>query len=243
MSTAPSRIDGSVPAVDQRGELVRDMFTRIAPSYVRTNRLLTLGIDRLWRRRAVAALGLGGQGTVLDLCAGTLDLSLVLLDQGAERVEALDFSEGMLEQGRARLPENAPVNTTCGDAQVLPFEASNFDAAICGFGLRNVAENDRALGEVHRVLRSGGRFAVLEFFRPRTLFARAFHTLFNRLVLPLVGGILSGDRAAYQYLASSMEAYLDRGSFEVLATETGFRVVSARDLFPPVASLVVLERP
>ncbi len=242
MTEEPARIDGSVPPAERKGALVRDMFTRIAPTYVLTNRLLTFGIDAAWRRRAVASLGEGAQGTVLDLCAGTLDLTLVLLDAGASRVEAVDFSEGMLERGRPRLPPGAPVDTTWGDALDLPCASDSFDAAICGFGLRNVVDNARALAEVHRVLRPGSRFAVLEFFRPTTWFARAFHAVFNRVVLPLVGGLLSGDRAAYAYLARSMEAYLERGEFETLALDAGFAHVSSTDLAPPVASLVVLER-
>ena len=166
MTEESARIDGNVPPAERKGALVRDMFTRIAPTYVFTNRLLTFGIDAAWRRRAVAALGQGAQGTVLDLCAGTLDLTLVLLDAGATRVEAVDFSEGMLERGRPRLPPGAPVDTTWGDAQDLPCASDHFDAAICGFGLRNVVDNARALSEVRRVLRPGARFAVLEFFRP-----------------------------------------------------------------------------
>ncbi len=242
MTAAPPRIDGSVPAPEEKGELVRDMFTRIAPTYVKTNALLTFGIDGWWRRLAIATLGEGARGEVLDLCAGTLDLTLVLLDHGASRVDAIDFSEGMLDQGRPRLPEGAPVTARWGDAQDLPCEDASFDAAICGFGMRNVADNARALGEVHRVLRPGTRFAVLEFFRPTAWYERLFHGVFNKLILPTVGGLVSGDRAAYSYLANSMEAYLVRAEFEALAEANGFRVVSARQLVPPVASLVVLER-
>ncbi len=242
MTATPTRIDGSVPAAEQKGELVRDMFTRIAPTYVRTNSLLTFGIDAWWRKQAVASLGPGARGEVLDLCAGTLDLTLVLLDAGAARVDAIDFSEGMLEQGRPRLPEDAPVTARWGDAQDLPCEDSTFDGALCGFGLRNVADNGRALAEVHRVLRPGARFAVLEFFRPTAWVERLFHGVFNKVVLPTVGGLLSGDRAAYAYLANSMAAYLVRSEFEALAVQHGFRVVQARQLFPPVASLVVLEK-
>lgn len=241
MSTAPTRIDGTVPPAEQKGALVRDMFTRIAPTYVRTNSLLTFGIDDGWRRKAIAALGPGGRGHVLDLCAGTLDLTLVLLRQGVGHVTAIDFSEGMLEMGRPRLPPGAPVDASWGDAQDLPHDADAFDGAVCGFGMRNVVDNGLALDQVHRVLKPGARFAVLEFFRPESVFERLFHTVFNRFVLPLVGGLVSGDRAAYAYLANSMQAYMDRPAFEALAVDHGFRVVSAQRLFPPVASLVVLE--
>ena len=224
-----------------RGPEVREMFDRIAPTYDLTNRILSMGIDTIWRKRTVRALG-PLDATSLDLCAGTLEMTLELLAAGSPRVVAVDFSAEMLERGRGRLPEGAPVDVVVGDAEALSVEGP-FGAATCGFGLRNVPDNRAALSEVLSVLRPGGRFAVLEFFRPVRAHARAFHGLFNKLVLPNVGGLISGDRAAYAYLAESMVAYLSRAEFEALAIEVGFELVSSDDLLPPVASLVVLRRP
>ena len=236
------RITGAVPDADVRGELVRDMFSRIAPTYVLTNRVMTFGIDALWRRAAIGALEGGAKGRVLDLCAGTLDLTLDVLAAGAEGVVAADFAQPMLDEGEKRLPAGAPVELVCADAQDLPFDDDAFDAATCGFGLRNVPDNAKALGELRRVLRPGGRIAVLELFRPTSAFSRAFHAVFDRVVLPLVGGLISGDRGAYTYLANSMSAYLSRDEFVALAQQQGFRVVVDRWLFP-VCGLVVLETP
>jgi len=219
---------------------VRGMFDRIAPTYTLTNRVLTVGIDSLWRRAAMARVP--QKGTILDLCAGTLDFTLALAARG-QHVHALDLSPGMLENGRSRLPPGAPVTLTVGDAQAQPFDNESFTGGVCGFGLRNVPDNALALEECSRVLKPQGRLVVLEFFRPVRWDARAFHAVFNRMVLPTVGALISGDREAYRYLAKSMEAYLTRSQFCALAERTGFEVVEAKDMVPPAASIVVLEKP
>ncbi len=225
-----------------RAPAVQEMFDRIAPTYDLANRVLSMGVDTLWRRRAIASLGAGAQGEVLDLCAGTKDITLALLVVGAREVTALVFSAERLACGRERLPAGAPVTVIQGDAQDLDLDDDSFDGGLCGFGLRNVPDNRRALVELHRVLRPGARFAVLEFFQPVRGDARAFHTVFNKLVLPTVGGLISGDRDAYAYLADSMQAYLRRPEFQDLAADVGFEIVSGRELLPPVASLVVLRK-
>lgn len=241
--SGPDRITGAVPGTEVRGELVRDMFSRIAPTYDLANRVLSLGVDKVWRRRALAALGDAARGDVLDLCAGTLDLTLALTGH-ARSVTAVDFAAPMLAVGRARLPARSTTEVTVlvGDAMALDLPDRAFDGGVCGFGLRNVADLPRTLAEVHRVLRPGGVFVVLEFFRPTTALARLFHVGFNRVVLPVVGGLISGDAGAYRYLARSMEAWVDRAEFATLAGQAGLEVVRSRSLFPPVAGLVVLRR-
>ncbi|MCP4805347.1 MAG: ubiquinone/menaquinone biosynthesis methyltransferase [Proteobacteria bacterium] len=226
-----------------RGPEVQAMFDRIAPTYDLANRVLSMGIDTIWRRKALAAIAPVAEGPALDLCAGTLDLTLELLEHGAPSVDALDFSAEMLAHGRPRLPEGAPVRTLQGDAQDLELPDNTYATGLCGFGLRNVPDNRKALSEVFRVLRPGGRFAVLEFFRPVRSDAKAFHAVFNNVVLPTVGGLISGDRAAYSYLADSMVTYLTRADFEATALDVGFELVSGAELLPPVASLVVLKKP
>jgi ubiquinone/menaquinone biosynthesis methyltransferase len=218
------------------------MFGRIAPSYDRANRVMSMGIDTLWRKRAIAALGDQVKGPCLDLCAGTLDLTLALLDAGSEHVTALDFSAPMLEVGKTRLPENAPVTVVVGDAQDLPLEPG-FTGGLCGFGLRNVPDNRLALEELFRVLVPGGRFAVVEFFTPTTVVAKGFHGVVCNVMVPIVGGLISGDSPAYQYLSDSMMTYMTRAEFEAIATDVGFTVLQGRELLPPIAGLVVLERP
>jgi ubiquinone/menaquinone biosynthesis methyltransferase len=220
---------------------VRGMFDRIAPTYDLANRVLSGGVDTLWRKAAMSRIPL--DGTVLDLCAGTLDFTLLLTARGAKHVHALDLSPGMLEVGQKRLQPGAPVTLTVGDAQDLPFDNGLFIGGVCSFGIRNVPDNSLALEELFRVLKPGGRFVVLEFFRPTRWDAKAFHTVFNKVVLPNVGGLISGEREAYAYLADSMEQYLTRTQFCALAERAGFTVLEAKEMLPPVASLVVLEKP
>ena len=141
------------------------MFDQLAPRYDLTNRVISLGLDQWWRKQAIAALGPAARGEVLDLCAGTLDFSLALIKGGAQ-VQAVDFSERMLAVGRERLPDGARVHTITADARELPLPDDSVDGAVCGFGLRNVPEVERALAECARVIRPGGRLVVLEFFVP-----------------------------------------------------------------------------
>ena len=235
MTTAPLAGDPG------RAAAVRDMFTRIAPAYDRANVWISLGIAGWWRGAALRELGDQAGGEVLDLCAGTLDFSVALAGR-SRRVVAVDFCPSMLELGRDKLPAGAAVELVCADARELPLADGSVDAAIAGFGVRNVPEPERALAEVHRVLRPGGRFVVLDFFAPRSPVARLLDRTYNRSVLPLVGGFLSGERSAYRYLAESMGAWVDRPGFERLCTAAGFVGVRGRDLVPPVAGLVVAER-
>jgi ubiquinone/menaquinone biosynthesis methyltransferase len=210
------------------------MFDGIAPTYDTLNRVLSLGIDQGWRRRASAALGDVRGRRVLDICAGTLDLSALAAAAGAD-VTATDFSQEMLRRGAAK----SAVPVVRADALALPFADGSFAGALCGFGLRNLDDTRAGLAEMRRVLGDGGRLVVLDFFRPRRLVTRAVQSLYNQQVLPLVGGALSGDRAAYRYLAQSIERFATRSDVEQLCREVGFRHVDGADLTLGIASLVV----
>ena len=237
MSGAPPPA-APVPGDPARAERVRAMFDALAPRYDLANRVLSLGLDQAWRRRAMRALGDLRGAVVVDLCAGTLDLTRMALAAGAARVEAVDFAEAMLRTGRARLAADAPVNLHVADVRALPLPDGCADALCCGFGLRNVPELERVLDECARVLRPGGRLVVLDFFRPETALSRFLQATYNRLVLPVGGGLITGFAEAYRYLAGSIDAFVTRGDFEALLAARGF-AASGRDMLPPVASLVV----
>lgn len=224
-----------------RAVAVRAMFARIAPGYDRANTWMSMGIDRLWRRIALRELGEAGRGDVLDLCAGTLDFAAALAPR-ARSVAAVDFCAEMLDAGKAKLPADTNVRTICADARDLPLPDGAVDGGVAGFGLRNVPEPERALREVVRVLRPGGRFVVVDFFQPRSLLARFFDLTYNRTVLPFVGGLITGDRSAYRYLAASMAAWTDREGFEAMCRDAGFARTRGWELFPPVASIVIAEK-
>lgn len=225
-----------------RAPAVAAMFSRIAGRYDLSNRVMSLGIDRLWRRAAIRQLGDAARGDMLDLCAGTLDFSVALAST-ARSIVAVDFCQPMLDAGAQKVPAGTAFRAVCADARDLPLPAASVDGAVAGFGLRNVPEPHRALAEAFRVLRPGGRLVVVDFFQPRTLLARLLDATYNRVVLPLIGGLLTGEFSAYRYLAASMGAWCDRAGFEQMCRDAGFIVLSGRELFPPVASLVVAQKP
>jgi ubiquinone/menaquinone biosynthesis methyltransferase len=220
---------------------VRTMFGRIAPTYDLLNHVLSGGLDIVWRRRAVARVAGAIPGPALDLCAGTMDLSVLLgRARPDSRLVAADFSKAMLEKGRAKVPR---AEVVVADAENLPFENAEFAVVVCGFGVRNVTDPLRAVREVRRVLAPGGVFVTLEFFRPETPATRAFHRAYASLLLPAVGGLLSGDRGAYAYLARSMQGFFSRPEYEDALKGAGFTNVTSEPLTMGVASIVRAEVP
>lgn len=217
------------------GASVRSMFDRIAPTYDELNHLLSAGVDRAWRTELARGLP-DPVGTVLDLCAGTMDLSRAIrMEHPGAEIVAADFAVEMLRGGEGKVPGAS----ACGaDALALPFRDGSFDAVVCGFGVRNVADLGACFAEVARVLRPGGTFAVLEFFRPQRAVTRVFHSLYNRRVLPAVGAVVSGDRDAYRYLAESMERFHSLEEAGELMEARGFEKVRGRDLLFGVASIL-----
>jgi ubiquinone/menaquinone biosynthesis methyltransferase len=216
----------------------RAMFERIAPTYDLLNKLMTFGIDRRWRAKAIArvAQGQDTSGAILDLCAGTLDLSKMLEDAFPQaRVVACDFSANMLERGKDKVVRTERI---VGDALALPFEAGTFGAVICGFGMRNLADLRQGVREARRVLKPGGVFVTLELFAPKLLRTQALHAAALRTALPVLGALVARDRDAYAYLAESMKGFVTRGQYETLLQEEGFESIRATDLTLGVAALV-----
>ena len=195
------------------------MFTAIAPRYDFLNHLLSLNVDRSWRRTAVARLGWEARpsGVYLDLCAGTLDLAAELARQPGFRGTVLgtDFALPMLALGKSKAPRAVPVGA---DALALPFPDAAFDGALVGFGVRNLADLDAGLVEAARVLKGGARFVILEFATPRWAPLRAAYLFYFRHVLPAVGRMISKHRDAYTYLPESV---LDFPEPEALAARFG----------------------
>ncbi len=217
------------------GGSVRSMFDRIAPTYDKLNHLLSAGVDHAWR--ASLARGLPDPaGRVLDLCAGTMDLGrAVWMEHPQAKIVAADFAVEMLRRGREKVPDAA----LCGaDALALPFRDGSFDVAVCGFGVRNVSDLAACFREVRRVLRPGGTFAILEFFRAEKAITRIFHSVYNRHVLPSVGSALSGHGEAYRYLAESMERFHSLDEATALMADCGYGQVQGRDLLFGVASIL-----
>ena len=196
-------------------DAVRSMFDRISPVYDAMNRTMTAGLDQRWRRATVAAVVRPGDG-VLDACCGTGDLAVAALHAGGH-VTGLDFSERMLERARRKSTE---IEWVQGDALSLPFEDGSFDAATVGFGVRNLDDLARGLAELRRVLRPGGRVAILEITRPRGVLAPFYRLWFDGLV-PLLGKALPGG-SAYTYLPASVRRFPGPEELAELLRAAGF---------------------
>jgi demethylmenaquinone methyltransferase/2-methoxy-6-polyprenyl-1,4-benzoquinol methylase len=203
------------------------MFDRIAGRYDLLNTLLSGGADAAWRRRAAAGTRLGRGGSALDVACGSGKLTLELrrLAGPTGRVVGLDFSSRMLEVARERSPDGVYVR---GDALALPFASSTFDAATIAFGLRNLADPERGLAELLRVLRPGGRAVVLEFVRPAPGAAGSAYRAYLKHGLPRIGGWVSGQPQAYRYLSDTVDSYRTAGELEALARAAGWRDVEVR---------------
>jgi demethylmenaquinone methyltransferase/2-methoxy-6-polyprenyl-1,4-benzoquinol methylase len=209
------------------------MFGRIARRYDLMNRLMTFGRDRAWRRLTVAWLELGGGppgAAVLDVATGTGDLALEVLRQGpGAQIVGLDFAPEMLDLARHKAEEaGARLDLMVGDALCLPFAKGTFDGVVTGFALRNVTDIPAAFAEMARVTRSGGRVACLEIAKPRLpLFRKLFDWYFYRLV-PVVGGLISGQRAAYTYLPHSLTGFLTPDEIAEVMRRNGWQEVDYR---------------
>ncbi len=217
---------GTLPA-----EGVRSMFDRIAPVYDLMNRVMTAGLDQRWRRLTVRAVVRPGN-RVLDACCGTGDLAVAAKAGGAREVVGLDFSPRMLERARRK---DGAIEWVEGDVLELPFEDASFDAATVGFGVRNVADLERGLAELRRVLRPGGRLGVLEITKPRGPL-KVFYRLWFDVLIPLAGKILPGGKA-YTYLPASVRRFPGPDELAALLRAQGFAEVTYRRLGGGIVAL------
>ncbi|HEX2863528.1 MAG TPA: bifunctional demethylmenaquinone methyltransferase/2-methoxy-6-polyprenyl-1,4-benzoquinol methylase UbiE [Deinococcales bacterium] len=203
---------------------VQEMFDAIAGRYDLLNRVLSAGVDQRWRLQAARAALAGGARDVLDVATGTADFALMLKRLAPQAaVVGVDFSVGMLDIGREKArAQGLDVRLDEGDALALPYPDASFDAVTCAFGFRNFADFEAGLREFARVLRPGGRVAILEFPPPpRNLLGRAYRVYFQK-VLPFVGGVISGQPAAYRYLPESVLVFPEPETLAEMMRRAGF---------------------
>lgn len=214
----------------ERGEYVQDMFTRIAHRYDLMNRLMTAGQDMRWREQVIREARLKSNSRVLDLGAGTGDLAREALKQQPEaEIVAADFTLEMMRVGQSQTLEqglNGSLPWSAADALHLPFENNTFDAIVSGFLMRNVGDIQQALKEQYRTLKPGGRIVILDTTKPRRNLLSPFIWLHMHVVIPLLGGILSGFKDAYNYLPDSTEDFVTAKELTVRMAAVGFKRIN-----------------
>jgi len=224
---------GALPQGDEKRRAVRAMFDRIAPRYDLLNRLLTGSLDQRWRRRAVDVAAVAEGDVVLDLACGTGDLAALARRRGA-RVIGVDFAGVMLREARRRGVDAAWLQA---DAERLPLPDRSVDAVVCGFALRNFVSLTSVIAELARVLRPGGRMALLEVDRPASPAVRRLHSVYFDRVVPWVGGVLS-DRDAYRYLPRSTSYLPPTDELLGSLSRAGFTAVQRRPLLLGTAQIL-----
>ena len=219
-----------------------EMFDRIAARYDLMNQIISLGLDRGWRKSLVSSLGVPQGGQVLDVATGTGDVALAIASTHTDsRVIGLDPSEGMLEVGRKKVDKKAMtqrVRLDFGDAQEMPYESNTFDAACISFGIRNVPNRVQGLSEMTRVTKPGGRVCILELSEPRGSIFSPFARFHVHHVVPLLGALLSGDWE-YRYLQKSIAAFPPPQEFSKVMEEAGLENITTKGFLFGVAHLYV----
>jgi demethylmenaquinone methyltransferase/2-methoxy-6-polyprenyl-1,4-benzoquinol methylase len=228
----------ALPQGDEKAAAVRSMFDTIAPRYDLVNRIMTFRLDVGWRRHAVRMLGLAPGSVVVDVACGTGDLCLDLAGDGLRPV-GVDFSRGMLRAGRDRV---GTIPLVQGDAQRLPFGDASVDGVVSGFALRNFVDLRTFLDECGRVVRPGGRIALLEVATPPSALMRAGHAIYFGRIVPLLGGLVSGNGAAYRYLPRSVSYLPDVDELLDLVRGAGFATVQRHLLSGGIAQLLTGTR-
>ncbi|MBQ1695143.1 MAG: bifunctional demethylmenaquinone methyltransferase/2-methoxy-6-polyprenyl-1,4-benzoquinol methylase UbiE [Bacteroidales bacterium] len=205
-------------------ENIGSLFDSISSRYDRFNHTASMGIDRLWRRRAVRSLP--DCQLVLDVAAGTADLCIETIRQGkSQKVVGVDISEGMLDVGREKVLRKGlsdKIELRVADCASLPFDDNTFDAVTCGYGVRNFAELDRSLTEIFRVLKPGGQLRILEFTYPTNKFVRFFYDFYFTRIVPRIGKKLTDNGEAYIYFMNSVKSFAKGREFLDILERNGF---------------------
>lgn len=227
-------------------EQVEHLFDSIAPTYDTLNHTLSFGFDRAWRRKAVKAVLKYRPQTVLDVATGTGDFAILLARKlNLRRVTAVDISEGMMSVGRekaAREGLHDVVSFQKEDCNRLSFNDESFDAVTVTFGIRNFENLDACIGEMRRVLRKGGHLVMLELSYPNRKLWRFLFGIYSKLVMPVVGRIISGDDSAYTYLPETMKAFPQGEVMNGILLKNGFEKTTFRRLTMGICTLYIAEK-
>ncbi|PWJ43407.1 bifunctional demethylmenaquinone methyltransferase/2-methoxy-6-polyprenyl-1,4-benzoquinol methylase UbiE [Sediminitomix flava] len=223
-------------------EQVADMFNNISPKYDLLNRLLSVGIDIIWRKKAVKLLKKEQPKLILDVATGTCDFAIEALSLNPDKIIGVDISKGMLAEGQKKLEKKNLTNKIelkLGDSERLPFEDNTFDAVTVAFGVRNFENLEKGLADINRVLKPGGTAVVLEFSQPEYFPFKQIYNFYFKNILPFVGNLISKDQSAYTYLPESVEAFPYGEAFNKIMTKVGFQSVLCKTLTFGISSIYV----
>lgn len=230
-----------------KGEQVEQMFDSIAPAYDFMNRAMTLGIDKIWRKKAVGMVARTNPERILDVATGTGDLALALASAiPGSRITGVDLSEGMISVGRKKIEKaglSGRITLEAADCLALPFDDNRFDALTVAYGVRNFADIPAGLREMQRVIRPGGMVCIVELSTPVNPIVKPLYRLYTRGVIPLVGRLISKDTRAYSYLPESIEAVPQRERMLALMEDAGFDTTAYRPLTFGVCTIYTALKP
>jgi len=221
-------------------EQVAKMFNNIAPKYDFLNHTLSMGIDIIWRKKAVKILKKSSPKKVLDIACGTGDFTIANLDSGADEVIGLDISEGMVNVGIEKIKKKGLSNRITlqvGDSEKINFEDGTFDGITVGFGVRNFENLEKGLAEMYRVLAPDGQLIILEFSKPRKFPIKQLYFFYFKYILPKIGRLISKDKTAYTYLPDSVNAFPDGEKFTNILKKVGFKETKIVDCSFGIASI------
>ncbi|MCG8385201.1 MAG: bifunctional demethylmenaquinone methyltransferase/2-methoxy-6-polyprenyl-1,4-benzoquinol methylase UbiE [Cytophagales bacterium] len=226
-------------------EQVAEMFNSISGKYDFLNHFLSLGIDILWRKKAVKLLEKDQPKTLLDIATGTGDFAIEALKLQPQKVIGVDISEGMLEVGREKLKKKKLdhiIDLQLGDSEKLLFDNNIFDAVIVSFGVRNFENLEMGLADMYRVLKPGGKTVILEFSKPTKFPFKNIYNFYFKSILPKIGRLVSKDQAAYTYLPESVQAFPDGSGFLSVLNKVGFKNTRCKPLTFGISSIYIGEK-
>lgn len=221
-------------------EQVAEMFDNISHRYDFLNHLLSMGIDKQWRKKAVQLLQEDKPERILDIATGTGDFAVACSKLNPKEIKGIDISEGMLEVGRQKLiklGKQKQIELLYGDSENIPFEDNSFDAATVAFGVRNFENLEKGLSEIKRVIKTNSKLVIIEFSKPKAFPIKQVYNLYFHHVLPQIGKVVSKDSSAYSYLPESVNAFPEGKEFEDILKNLGFEILQTYPLFFGIASI------
>ncbi len=230
---------------DNKKTQVAEMFNQISPKYDLLNHLLSLGIDILWRKKAIKILKKYKPKTILDVATGTGDFAIESLAVNPDKVIGVDISEGMLDVGKKKVLKmnlQDKITLQYGDSEAMPFEDNSFDAIIASFGVRNFENLEKGLSEFNRVLKKDGVAIILEFSKPKVFPFKQVYSLYFKYILPVIGKTISKDSSAYTYLPESVKAFPDGQDFLSILKGLEFKNTKCKELTFGISSIYIGEK-